>query len=52
MLENLDNAVFFNDDIDLGNVDYDTVTFFSDDMGPVNKDSRLRYLMMIRASLV
>ena len=35
MLQILDNVVFCNDNIDLDDIDSDTVTFFSDDMGLV-----------------
>ena len=38
MLEYLDNAVFFNDDIVFVNADSNNVTFFSDDMGLVKVD--------------
>ena len=36
MLEDLDIAVFSNDDIDLANVDLGIVELFSDDVGFVN----------------
>ena len=32
MLKILDNLAFFNDDIDLDNIDSDIVTYFGDDM--------------------
>ena len=33
MLEKLDNAVFFTDDVELDDIDSNIVTFFSDGMG-------------------
>ena len=38
MLEKLANVVFSNDDIDLGDIDSDIVTIFSDSMGLVTID--------------
>ena len=38
MFENLDNVVFFNDDIELDDIHSDTLTFFSDEMDLVTID--------------
>lgn len=37
-LEKLDNVVFFNEDIDHGDIDSDIIGFFSDGMGYVTID--------------
>ena len=37
-LEKLDDVVAYNDDIDLDDIDFGTITLFSDDMGLLTKD--------------
>ena len=38
ILEKINNLLFSNDDVDLGDIDSDIVTFFSHDMGLVTTD--------------
>ena len=38
MLEKSDDVVFYNDDIDLDDIDSDSVTFSSDDLNLITKD--------------